>query len=56
MFFTVFESRFTIAETLLYSGYTHLNIAHLFISGIFLASSGAMMDPRYGYSIRNGRD
>jgi uncharacterized membrane protein len=32
------------AETLLYSGYTHLNLAHLFISGIFLASSGAMMD------------
>jgi uncharacterized membrane protein len=32
------------AETLLYSGYTHLNLAHLFISGIFLASSGAMSD------------
>jgi uncharacterized membrane protein len=32
------------AETLLYSGYTHLNLAHLFISGIFLAASGAMMD------------
>ncbi|MDR2376236.1 MAG: YibE/F family protein [Treponema sp.] len=32
------------AEALLYSGYTHLNLAHLFISGIFLASSGAMMD------------
>ncbi|MDR2194599.1 MAG: YibE/F family protein [Treponema sp.] len=32
------------AETLIYSGYTHLNIAHLFISGIFLASSGAIMD------------
>jgi uncharacterized membrane protein len=32
------------AESLLYSGYTHLNLAHLFISGIFLASSGAMMD------------
>jgi uncharacterized membrane protein len=32
------------AETLLYSGYTHLNLVHLFISGIFLASSGAMMD------------
>ncbi|MDR2792392.1 MAG: YibE/F family protein [Treponema sp.] len=32
------------AETLLYSGYAHLNIARLFISGIFLASSGAMMD------------
>ncbi|MDR0707281.1 MAG: YibE/F family protein [Treponema sp.] len=32
------------AEALLYSGYSHLNLAHLFISGIFLASSGAMMD------------
>ena len=32
------------AETLLYSGYAHLNLAHLFISGIFIASSGAMMD------------
>jgi uncharacterized membrane protein len=32
------------SESLLYSGYTHLNLVHLFISGIFLASSGAMMD------------
>jgi uncharacterized membrane protein len=32
------------SESLLYSGYTHLNLAHLFIAGIFLASSGAMMD------------
>lgn len=32
------------AETLLYSGYGHLNLVHLFISGIFLASSGAVMD------------
>ncbi|MDR1220082.1 MAG: YibE/F family protein [Treponema sp.] len=32
------------AEALLYSGYSHLNLAHLFISGVFLASSGAMMD------------
>jgi uncharacterized membrane protein len=32
------------AEALIYSGYTHINLAHLFISGIFLASSGAMMD------------
>jgi uncharacterized membrane protein len=32
------------AEMLLYSGYDHLNLVHLFISGIFLASSGAMMD------------
>ncbi|MDR0730100.1 MAG: YibE/F family protein, partial [Treponema sp.] len=31
-----------VSESLLYSGYTHLNLAHLFISGIFLASSGAM--------------
>jgi uncharacterized membrane protein len=32
------------AETLLYSGYAHLNLVHLFISGVFLASSGAVMD------------
>jgi uncharacterized membrane protein len=32
------------AEALLYSGYAHLNLPHLFISGVFLASSGAMMD------------
>jgi uncharacterized membrane protein len=32
------------AETLIYSGYAHLNLAHLFISGVFLAASGAMMD------------
>jgi uncharacterized membrane protein len=32
------------SESLLYSGYTHLNLVHLFVSGIFLASSGAMMD------------
>ncbi|MDR1899274.1 MAG: YibE/F family protein [Treponema sp.] len=32
------------AEALLFSGYAHLNLAHLFIAGIFLACSGAMMD------------
>jgi uncharacterized membrane protein len=32
------------AEMLLYQGYGHLNLVHLFVSGIFLASSGAMMD------------
>jgi uncharacterized membrane protein len=32
------------SETLLYSGYGHLNLAHLFIAGIFIAASGAMMD------------
>ena len=32
------------SETLLYSGYPHLNLSAIFISGIFLASSGAVMD------------
>ena len=32
------------AETLLFSGYGHLNLPHLFIAGIFIAASGAMMD------------
>ncbi len=32
------------AETLLYSGFYELNLSRLFISGIFLASSGAIMD------------
>jgi uncharacterized membrane protein len=31
-------------ESLLFSGYGHLNLAHLFIAGIFIAASGAMMD------------
>ena len=31
-------------ETLLFSGYGHLNLARLFIAGIFIAASGAMMD------------
>ncbi len=32
------------AETLLYSGYGHLDLTAIFIAGIFLASSGAVMD------------
>ncbi|MCF7943726.1 MAG: YibE/F family protein [Spirochaetia bacterium] len=32
------------SETLLYSGYPHLDLSAIFISGIFLASSGAVMD------------
>ncbi|MDC7124104.1 MAG: YibE/F family protein [Spirochaetales bacterium] len=32
------------SETLLYSGYAHLDLTEIFISGIFLASSGAVMD------------
>lgn len=31
-------------ETLLYSGYANLNITHIFIAGIFMAASGAIMD------------
>lgn len=32
------------SETLLYAGYPHLSLGRIFISGIFLASSGAVMD------------
>ncbi len=32
------------SETLLYSGYPHLNLTRLFLAGIFIASSGAVMD------------
>ncbi len=32
------------AETLLYSGYPHLDLGKIFLSGIFIASSGAVMD------------
>jgi uncharacterized membrane protein len=32
------------AETLLYSGFGHLDLTALFVAGIFLASSGAVMD------------
>ena len=32
------------SETLLYSGYTHLDLTSIFLSGIFIASSGAVMD------------
>ncbi len=32
------------SETLLYSGFPHLDLSKIFLSGIFLASSGAVMD------------
>ena len=32
------------SETLLYSGYPHLNLTSIFLAGIFMASSGAVMD------------
>lgn len=32
------------SETLLYSGFPHLNLSRIFLAGIFMASSGAVMD------------
>lgn len=32
------------SETLLYSGYAHLNLTEIFLAGIFISSSGAVMD------------
>ena len=32
------------SESLLYSGYPHLNLTRIFLAGIFIASSGAVMD------------
>lgn len=32
------------AETLLYSGYYHLDLTRIFLAGIFIAASGAVMD------------
>ncbi len=32
------------AETLLYAGYYELNLTHIFIASVFIASSGAVMD------------
>lgn len=32
------------SESLLYSGYAHLNLTDIFIAGIFIASAGALMD------------
>lgn len=39
------------SETLLYSGYGHLNLTNIFIAGIFIASSGAIMDISMDISI-----
>ncbi|MDY0236446.1 MAG: YibE/F family protein, partial [Gudongella sp.] len=47
----IFVQRFKIhgavmayAESLLYSGFSHLNLTSIFIASIFIASSGAVMD------------
>ena len=42
--FHVHAAVMPFAETLLYSGFAHLNLRELFIAAIFLASSGAVMD------------
>ena len=34
----------TFAETLLYSGFGHLNLTRIYIAAVFIASSGAVMD------------
>ncbi len=48
---TIFSYAFKIhgavrpfTETLLYTGFGNLNLVHIFIAGIFVASSGAVMD------------
>lgn len=48
---TVFSKGFHIhgavrpfAETLLYSGFYHLNLTKIFLAGVFVSSSGAVMD------------
>ncbi|MDR2752290.1 MAG: YibE/F family protein [Clostridiales bacterium] len=42
--FKVHGAVMPFAENLLYSGYSHLDLTKIFISCIFLASSGALMD------------
>jgi uncharacterized membrane protein len=51
MFSLVFGAGFKIhgavkpfSETLLYSGYPHLSLNQIFLAGVFIASSGAVMD------------
>ena len=34
----------SLSESLLYSGYEHLNLTEIFMASIFIGSSGAMMD------------
>lgn len=42
--FKIHGAVMSYSETLLYSGYQHLNLTQIFISGIFIGASGAMMD------------
>lgn len=43
-FFKIHGAILPFSETLLYSGYAHLNLTDIFISSIFIASAGALMD------------
>lgn len=43
-FFKIHGAVIPFSESLLYSGYAHLDLSSIFLSGIFLASSGAIMD------------
>ncbi|TCT14221.1 putative membrane protein [Natranaerovirga pectinivora] len=42
--FNIHGAILPFSETLLYTGYAHLNLTDIFIAGIFLASAGALMD------------
>lgn len=42
--FKVHGAVLSFSESLLYSGYSHLNLTDIFIAGIFIASAGALMD------------
>jgi len=42
--FKVHGAVMPFAETLLYSGYAHLDLARIYMAAVFLAASGAVMD------------
>lgn len=43
-YFKIHGAVMPFAESLLYSGYAHLNLTEIFIAAIFIASAGAVMD------------
>lgn len=43
-YFNIHGAVMPFSESLLYSGYAHLNLTEIFIAAIFIASSGALMD------------
>ncbi len=42
--FQIHGATMAYSESLLYSGYAHLNLTHIFMAGIFIGSSGAVTD------------